>query len=79
MDAWSGPGRIGHVASRDEYFLEELNLGNTDTSFWTMTKQEVEAMDPQQGLMLEVVRGVAESERSERVRFVWHADLPQQL
>ena len=55
IDAWYGPGKIGHVASKDGYFLEELDLGNTDTSFWTMTKQEVEAMDPQQRLMLEVV------------------------
>lgn len=55
VEAWYGPGKIGHVTSKQGYFLEELDLGNIDLSFWTMTKQEVEVMDPQQRLMLEVV------------------------
>jgi hypothetical protein len=55
IDAWYGPGKIGHVTSKYGYFLTDVNLGNTDASFWSMTKQEIEAMDPQQRLTLEVV------------------------
>lgn len=55
VDAWFGPGKAGHVASKYGYFLDDLDLGATDTSFWSMTKQEVEALDPQQRLLLEVV------------------------
>lgn len=54
IDAWYGPGKIGHVASEYGYFLEDIDLGNADASFWTMTKQEIEALDPQQRLTLEV-------------------------
>jgi acyl transferase domain-containing protein len=55
VDAWYSPGKIGHVASKYGYFLDDIDLGNTDASFWSMTKQEIEAMDPQQRLTLEVV------------------------
>jgi acyl transferase domain-containing protein len=54
-DAWYGPGKIGHVASKYGYFLHDVKLHHADASFWTMTKQEIEAMDPQQRLTLEVV------------------------
>jgi acyl transferase domain-containing protein len=54
-DNWYGPGKIGHTASKYGYFLDHLNLANMDSSFWSMTKQEIEAMDPQQRLTLEVV------------------------
>jgi acyl transferase domain-containing protein len=52
---WYGPGKIGHTASKYGYFLNDLNLANMDSSFWSMTKQEIESMDPQQRLTLEVV------------------------
>lgn len=54
-DAWYGPGKLGHTPSKYGYFLNDINLGNTDSSFWSMTKEEIEAMDPQQRLTLEVV------------------------
>ncbi|KKY36228.1 putative polyketide synthase [Diaporthe ampelina] len=54
-DAWYGPGKLGHTPSKHGYFLDDIDLGNTDSSFWSMTKQEIEAMDPQQRLTLEVV------------------------
>ncbi|EJP66434.1 polyketide synthase, putative [Beauveria bassiana ARSEF 2860] len=54
VDAWYGPGKIGHVASKYGYFLQDVNLANMDASFWSMTRQEIEAMDPQQRLTLEV-------------------------
>ncbi|KAJ0116060.1 hypothetical protein J7T55_005006 [Diaporthe amygdali] len=54
-DAWYGPGKLGHIPSKYGYFLDDIDLGNTDSSFWSMTKQEIEAMDPQQRLTLEVV------------------------
>lgn len=54
-DAWYGPGKLGHTPTKYGYFLDDIDLGNTDSSFWSMTKQEIEAMDPQQRLTLEVV------------------------
>lgn len=53
-DAWYGPGKIGHTPSKYGYFLD-VDLANMDSSFWSMTKKEMEAMDPQQRLTLEVV------------------------
>lgn len=53
-DTWYGPGKIGHTASKHGYFLD-VDLANIDSSFWSMTKKEIEAMDPQQRLTLEVV------------------------
>ena len=55
IDAWYGPGKSGHVGTQYGYFLEDLNLSHIDASFWSMTKQEAELMDPQQRLILEVV------------------------
>ncbi|VBB84212.1 Putative polyketide synthase [Podospora comata] len=54
-ESWYGPGKIGHTASKFGYFLDNVNLANMDSSFWSMTKKEIEAMDPQQRLTLEVV------------------------
>jgi acyl transferase domain-containing protein len=55
IDTFYGPGKIGHVTSKYGYFLEDLDLANADASFWSMTKQEIEAMDPAQRLNLEIV------------------------
>ncbi|KAL8747856.1 MAG: hypothetical protein Q9190_000304 [Brigantiaea leucoxantha] len=54
-DAWYGPGKIGHVTSKLGYFLDDIDFRNADASFWSMTKQEIEAMDPQQRMTLEIV------------------------
>ncbi|KAF6810539.1 phenolpthiocerol synthesis polyketide synthase ppsA, partial [Colletotrichum musicola] len=54
VDAWYGPGRIGHVPTKEGYFLEELDLTRVDPSFWSFTRQEAELMDPRQRLFLEV-------------------------
>lgn len=55
VDAWYGPGKIGHVTSKLGYFLDDIDFRNADASFWSMTKQEIEAMDPQQRMTLEIV------------------------
>ena len=55
IDTWYGPGRVTHVGTHFGHFLEELNLANIDPSFWSLTKQEAELLDPQQRLFLEVV------------------------
>lgn len=55
VDNWYGPGKKRHVPSKHGYFLNNLDLRNADSSFWSMTKKELERMDPQQRLMLEVV------------------------
>jgi acyl transferase domain-containing protein len=54
-DAWYGPGKLGHTPSKYGYFLDDISLSNTDSSFWSMTKEEIEAMDAQQRLSLEVI------------------------
>lgn len=54
VDAFHGPGKVGHVASEYGYFIDDVNLGQADVSFWSMTKEEIATMDPQQRLALEV-------------------------
>jgi len=55
VDSWYHPTKDGHVPSRYGYFLDNVDIRNLDTSFWSMTKKEVEILDPQQRLALEVV------------------------
>lgn len=55
VDNWYAKGKKRHVPSRYGYFLENVDLKNVDSSFWSMTKKELEMLDPQQRLMLEVV------------------------
>lgn len=55
VDSWYHPDKDGHVPSRYGYFLDNLDIRNLDASFWSMTKKEVEILDPQQRLALEVV------------------------
>lgn len=55
VDAFYGPGKVGHVASEYGYFINDVNLKLADASFWSMTNEEIAAMDPQQRLALEVV------------------------
>ncbi|KAI9692407.1 MAG: Type I Iterative PKS [Bathelium mastoideum] len=45
----------GTIKTEYGYFLQE-DLGHLDTSFFSMSRKEVERADPQQRLMLEVVR-----------------------
>lgn len=55
IETWFGPGRVTHVGTKYGHFLEELDLATIDPSFWSVTKQEAELLDPQQRLFLEVV------------------------
>ena len=48
-------GKPGTVITEHGYFLDE-NIDHLDTSFFSMTRTEVERLDPQQRLMLEVAR-----------------------
>lgn len=53
---YSKSGRAGTVNMQYGYFLAESdNLQHMDTSFFMMIQAEVEAMDPQQRMLLEVV------------------------
>lgn len=58
MDAhYSGTKKPGTSISKHGYFLDEsVDVGALDTSFFSMTKTEVEWLDPQQKIMLEVAR-----------------------
>ncbi|MCJ1357758.1 MAG: hypothetical protein MMC33_007754 [Icmadophila ericetorum] len=48
-------GKPGTVITEYGYFLDE-DIGNLDTSFFSMPRMEVERTDPQQRLMLEATR-----------------------
>ncbi|KAI8308564.1 Highly reducing polyketide synthase FUM1 [Colletotrichum sp. SAR11_240] len=55
-DTWHAPGKKRHVPSDHGYFLDSsIDIKNADASFWSMTKKELEILDPQQRLSLEVV------------------------
>jgi acyl transferase domain-containing protein len=45
----------GAIHTKHGYFLED-DLSRLDTSFFSMSKQEIERCDPQQRLFLEVAR-----------------------
>ncbi|KAI8200039.1 Highly reducing polyketide synthase FUM1 [Colletotrichum sp. SAR 10_76] len=55
-ETWHAPGKKRHVPSDHGYFLDSsIDIKNADASFWSMTKKELEILDPQQRLSLEVV------------------------
>lgn len=61
IDTWYGPGQPMHIGTRYGNFLQDYNPAHIDTSFWSMSKEEVETMDPEQRLLLEVVYEAFES------------------
>ncbi|KAI0505428.1 hypothetical protein F5B22DRAFT_524155 [Xylaria bambusicola] len=58
IDSFYSPvKRPGMAATQYGYFLDEtVDLGGLDTSFFSMSRMEVEWLDPQQRMMLEVAR-----------------------
>lgn len=61
VEAFYGPGKAGHTCTEYGYFLQNADLAAVDTSFWSMSRKELEVMDPQQRLLLEVVYECLES------------------
>ncbi|KAH1426141.1 hypothetical protein KXW31_006867 [Aspergillus fumigatus] len=58
---YSDTKKPGTVSTEYGYFLDEsVDVGALDTSFFSMTRTEVERADPQQRLMLEVAREAIE-------------------
>jgi hypothetical protein len=55
VEAFYGPGEAGHVHTEYGHFLQNVDMAKVDSSHWSMTRQELEDMDPQQRLALEVV------------------------
>lgn len=54
---YSTNGKPGSINSEHGYFLDEsVNIASLDTSFFTMSKSELEQMDPQHRQLLEVAR-----------------------
>ncbi|PGH10329.1 hypothetical protein GX51_00086 [Blastomyces parvus] len=54
---YSETGKAGSVISQYGYFLDDsVNIGSLDASRFSMSRAELESSDPQQRLMLEVVR-----------------------
>lgn len=53
----STTGKHASIATEYGYFLDEsMDIGALDTSFFSMTRTEIERADPQQRLLLEVAR-----------------------
>ena len=57
----SSVGKTKSVIPQHGYFLEDAELGCLDTSFFSMSKDELEKMDPQQRQFLEVTRECLEN------------------
>ena len=57
----SSAGKTKSVIPQHGYFLEDADLGCLDTSFFSMSKDELEKMDPQQRQFLEVTRECLEN------------------
>lgn len=54
---YSTNGKPGAINSEYGYFLDEsVNIASLDTSFFSMSKSEMEQMDPQHRQLLEVAR-----------------------
>ncbi|KAH8592110.1 putative polyketide synthase [Bisporella sp. PMI_857] len=61
-DAYYRPdGKPGSIISEYGYFLDGVDLSHFDSSMFTMTPAEIEQLDPNQRLLLEVVREALES------------------
>lgn len=61
-DAYYRPdARPGSVISEYGYFLDDVDLSKFDLSMFSMSPAEVERLDPNQRLLLEVVREALES------------------
>lgn len=59
---YSNPPRLGNINTMHGYFLDDsIKLGTLDTSFFRISKAEVELVDPQQKLLLELTRECFES------------------
>ncbi|KAL3478336.1 hypothetical protein BJX99DRAFT_256663 [Aspergillus californicus] len=63
VDAFVGPkGKPFHTCTEYGYFLEDLDLGAVDSSFWSkLPPKELELMDPQQRVLMEVLHECLES------------------
>jgi len=57
VDAFYSPiGKTGTIKTQYGYFLQDRKLEHLDTSFFSMNRNEVEKLDPQQRILLEVTR-----------------------
>ena len=57
IDAFhSNTAKSGAIKTTHGYFLDHINLAHFDASFFSMTKSELEKLDPQHRLLLEVTR-----------------------
>ncbi|KAH8802447.1 putative polyketide synthase [Xylogone sp. PMI_703] len=62
VDAYYSPhGKQGTINTKHGYFLNDVDFSNFDLSMFTITPSEAEQMDPNQRLVLEVVREAFES------------------
>lgn len=57
IDAFhSNTAKSGAIKTTHGYFLNHVDLAHFDASFFSMTKSELEKLDPQHRLLLEVTR-----------------------
>ena len=62
IDAYyNAHGKHGTISTKYGYFISDLDFSNFDISMFTLTPAEAEQIDPNQRLLLEVVREAFES------------------
>ncbi|KAK8011011.1 hypothetical protein PG990_009976 [Apiospora arundinis] len=62
VEAFHGQAdKAGVIKTTHGYFLEDVDLAHLDASFFSMTRSELEKLDPQHRLLLEVTRETLES------------------
>lgn len=62
VDAYYSPhGKHGTISTKHGYFLNDVDFSKFDLSMFTLTPAEVEQVDPNQRLVLELVREAFES------------------
>ncbi|KAL4934949.1 hypothetical protein BDV06DRAFT_229278 [Aspergillus oleicola] len=58
---YNANGKPGSLSIQQGYWLDDVDLAQFDPSLFSMNRAEIERMDPQQRLMLEIVRETFES------------------
>lgn len=63
IDAYYSPhsGKQGTISSKHGYFINDVDLANFDVGMFSITPAEAEQIDPNQRLVLEIVREAFES------------------
>ena len=58
---YNSHGKPGSLSIRQGYWLDDVDLSHFDSSLFSMSRAEIENLDPQQRILLEVVRETFEN------------------